>query len=98
MCDAVGVLLRIGEVQHIFQCFVLGQTVQPVVLHPFAHPLAMPLMPFVFCHCRYSPSCSFPIIVPILHRKLKALGKNSFDPGRFRVDLQPWLYYYKGIF
>ena len=96
--DTIGVLLGVGQVKHIFQRLVLGQTVQPVVLHPFAHPLAMPLMPFVFCHCRYSPSCSFPIIVPILHRELKALGKNSFDPGRFRVDLQPWLYYYKGIF
>ena len=50
MCDAVGVLLRIGEVQHIFQCFVLGQTVQPVALHPLPHPLAMSLVPFILCH------------------------------------------------
>lgn len=49
--DAVGVLLGVGEVQYIFQRFVLGQTVQTVVLHPFAHPLAVSLMPFVFCHC-----------------------------------------------
>ena len=50
MGDAVGILLGVGQVKHIFQCLVLGQTVQPVALHPLTHPLPMPSVPFVFCH------------------------------------------------
>ena len=93
-------LLGVGEVQHIFQCFVLvpdcpARSSAPVRASAGDAPDA------VCCSFAIAGTlllCSFPIIVPILHRELKALGKNSFDPGRFRVDLQPWLYYYKGIF
>ena len=48
--DTVGVLLGVGQVKHIFQRLVLGQTVQPIVLHPLPHPLAMSLVPFILCH------------------------------------------------
>ena len=50
MGDAVGVLLRIGQIEDVLQRFVLSQAVQPVVLHPLPHPLAVTLVPFLFCH------------------------------------------------
>lgn len=86
--DLVGIPLSIGRIQDIFQHFMVGQTVQPVVLHPLPHALAVPLMPFVFCHGGSPFQRSF-FIVPISGTELKPPGK-IFRAGC--VDLAGFVY------
>ena len=88
ICDLVGIPLSIGRIQDIFQNFMVGQTVQPVVLHPLPHALAVPLMPFVFCHGGSPFQRSF-FIVPISGTELKPPGK-IFRAGC--VDLAGFVY------
>ena len=53
MGKAVGVLAGVGDVKDIFQRFMGCQTFQSVLLHPGAHPLAVPRMRAAFlCHGR----------------------------------------------
>ena len=55
MGKAVGVLAGVGDVKDIFQRFMGCQTFQSVLLHPGAHPLAVPRMRAAFLRHGRSP-------------------------------------------
>ena len=93
--DVIGIALGICGVKNIFQHLVVSQTVQPVVLHPLPHPLAMPLMPFVFCHwpqllCIFVPYNS----THFAGRTQGFAGKYPVFCCQYCVDFPCFLYYY----